>query len=47
MSFDPLQLPFEDSRVHWDSISQNGTHLGVWGSFPHILLHSQDMKCDS
>jgi hypothetical protein len=27
-----------------------GAHLGVWGSFPHILAHSQileSMKCDS
>jgi len=48
MSFGPLLSPFEDSRVHWDSNSQNGNSLGSVGV--HSLTFSctpRSMKCDS
>jgi hypothetical protein len=48
MSFDPLQLPSENSRFHWDLNSQSGSSLR--GSRVHSLTLSYtsgSMKCDS
>jgi hypothetical protein len=42
MSFDPLQLPFEASGSVGTPTPKVGTHLGVWSSFPHTFLHSQE-----
>ncbi len=42
MSFDPCNRPLKI----WDSIETPipnvGVHLKVWGSFPHIFLHSRE-----
>jgi hypothetical protein len=47
MGFDPCNY----SMKIWDSIGtltlKVGVHLGVWGSFPHTLIHSQEHECDS
>jgi len=48
MSFDPLQSPFENSKIHRDSNSQSGSSLGSVGV--HSLTFSyipESMKCDS
>jgi hypothetical protein len=36
--FWPLKLHYENSRVHWDSNSQHGVHLGVWRFIPSHSL---------
>ncbi len=48
MSFDPLQLPPENLRVHWDSNSQNESPLGSVQVHSLTLSYTpESMKCDS
>jgi hypothetical protein len=44
----PLKLFFKNSRVHWDSNSQNGSSLGsVWVHSFTFSYTPENMKCDS
>jgi hypothetical protein len=36
--FEPLQLPFEDSKLHWDSNFQSGNPLGLCVFIPSHSL---------
>jgi hypothetical protein len=41
MSFDPWKFPLKIQESIEILIPKVvGAHLGMWGSFPHILLHS-------
>jgi hypothetical protein len=42
MSFDPCNHPLKSRESIRTPTSKVGVHLGVWGSFPHILLHFQE-----
>jgi hypothetical protein len=43
----PLQWPFEDSRVNWDSNSQNGSSFGSLEVHSLTLSHiTRSMKCE-
>jgi len=46
--FLPLQLPFEESEIHWDSNSQSGSSLGSVGVHSLTLSYTPNStKCDS
>jgi hypothetical protein len=40
MSFDPCNRSLKIREFIKTLIPKVGVHLGVWGSFPHTLLHS-------
>jgi hypothetical protein len=40
MSFDPYNRPLKIFKCIMTPTLKVGVHLRVWGSFPHILLHS-------
>jgi hypothetical protein len=40
MGFDPYNRSLKIQKSIWTPTPKVGIHLGVWGSFPHILLHS-------
>jgi len=42
MSFDPWNLPLKIREFIKNPTPKVGVHLGVWGSFPHTLLHSRE-----
>jgi hypothetical protein len=47
MSFYPCNNPLKIQESIETPTFKVGAHLGVWGSFLHTFLHSQNMKCDS
>jgi hypothetical protein len=42
MNFDPFIHPLQIQESIETLIPKVGAHLGMWGSFPHTLLHSQE-----
>jgi hypothetical protein len=44
MNFDPYNLLLKIQKIIRSLIFNVGVHLGVWGSFFHNFLHSQEYK---
>jgi hypothetical protein len=47
MGFDPCNCSMKIRDSIETLILKVGAHLGVWGSFPHTLIHSWEHECDS